>query len=350
MVMDPPGLRVEVSGGPGTCKTPGSRSLSKASGMRLRQLEYFVAVAEEHHFGRAAERLRVAQPGVSQQIKILERSLGAQLFVRGSGGVELTEAGDALLDHARLVLELVERTGEIPRLVAAGKAGLLKVGTAAIHMLPVANQVIADFRERFPSVDVHLHPGFGSTQIDLLRRRMLDATFVSGPFDDAEGLRYLALGALEIRVALPETHPLAALDGPSPAELLKERFISLPRAVDPSFVDHARAQVFGEAEPPDSVEVADTTLETRLRMVAEGEGFTLTTRPEETDLPIPGVVYRHIARRTPTVDYGLAWLDSSASSFVTSLVETAERVLTELRIDDAPRRRTGRAGQRVRAS
>ena len=88
--------------------------------MRLRQLEYFVAVAEERHFGRAAERLRVAQPGVSQQIKILERSLGAKLFIRGSDGVRLTEAGGALLDHARLVLELADRTSEIPRLVTNG--------------------------------------------------------------------------------------------------------------------------------------------------------------------------------------------------------------------------------------
>ena len=129
--------------------------------MRLRQLEYFVAVAEEHHFGRAAERLRVAQPGVSQQIKLLERSLGAKLFIRGSDGVQLTEAGGALLDHARLVLELADRTSEIPRLVTNGKAGLLKVGTAAIHVHPVANRIIADFRERFPLVDLQLHPGLG---------------------------------------------------------------------------------------------------------------------------------------------------------------------------------------------
>lgn len=321
--------------------------------MRLRQLQYFVAVAEEHHFGRAAERLRVAQPGVSQQIKTLERLLGAQLFVRGSDGVHLTEAGGALLDHARLVLELAERTTEIPGLVTRGKAGLLKVGTDAMHLHPGANQVIADFRERSPLVDVQLHPGFGSTQIELLRQRRLDATFVNAPLDDDVGLRYLALGTLEIRVALPDAHPLSALDRIPSAELLKERFIAVPRAVDPSFVDHVREQVFGEAEAPDPVEVADTTLETRLRMVADAEGFTLTIRPEETDLPIPGVAYRHIGGRTPMVEYGLAWLDVSASAFafVSSFVETAERVAADRRTADGPsRRRGGKAGQKVQAS
>jgi hypothetical protein len=121
--------------------------------------------------------------------------------------------------------------------------------------------------------------------------------------------------------------------------------------VDPSFVDHAREQIFGETEPPDPVEVADATLETRLRMVADAEGFTLTVRPEETDLPIPGVAYRHLDGPTPTVEYGLAWLDSSASAFVTQFVETAERIVAEHRADDArSRRRGGTAGQKVRAS
>jgi DNA-binding transcriptional LysR family regulator len=215
----------------------------------------------------------------------------------------------------------------------------------------VANQVIADFREHCPLVDLQLHPGFGSTQIDLLRQRMLDAAFVNAPLDDDEGLRYLALGALEIRVALPDPHPLSALDRIPPAELLKERFITVPRAVDPSLVDHAREQVFGRAEPPDPVEVTDASLETRLRMVADSEGFTLTIRPEETDLPVPGVAYRHIAGPTPTVEYGLAWLDSSASEFVASFVETAERVGADGRADVAPsRRHRGKTGQRVQAS
>ena len=318
--------------------------------MRLRQLEYFVAVAEERHFGRAAERLRVAQPGVSQQIKILERSLGAQLFIRGSDGVRLTDAGGALLDHARLVLELADRTREIPRLVTNGKAGLLKVGTAAIHVHPVANRIIADFRERFPLVDLELHPGLGVAQVDLLRRRALDATFVNAPLEDEEGLRYLPLGALEIRVALPEDHRLAALDRIPRAELLKERYITVPRAVDPAFIDRAHEEVFGEGLP-DIEEVADTTLETRLRMVADGEGFTLTIRPEDMDLPIAGVAYRRIAGRTPKIEYGLAWVDSAASSFVSSFVEIAEHVAADARADETPaRRRAGSAGQKKQAS
>jgi len=318
--------------------------------MRLRQLEYFVAVAEEHHFGRAAERLRVAQPGVSQQIKLLERSLGAELFIRGSDGVRLTEAGGALLDHARLVLELADRTSEIPRLVMNGKAGLLKVGTAAIHVHPLANRIIAEFRERFPLVDLELHPGLGASQVDLLRRRALDATFVNGPLEDDEALRYLPLGMLEIRVALPEDHPLAALDRVPRAELLNERYVTVPRAVDPSFIDRAHEEVFGQ-QVPDTEEVADTTLETRLHMVAEGRGFTLTIRPEEMDLPIAGVTYRHISGQTPKLEYGLAWVDSAASSFVASFVEIAERVAAEARADEAPaRRRGGSAAQKQQAS
>ena len=314
--------------------------------MKLRQLEYFVAVAEERHFGRAAERLRVAQPGISQQIKILERSLGTQLFIRGSDGVQLTESGEALLDHARLVIELADRTREITGLAGRGRTGLVKVGTAAMHVLPVANEVIGDFRERFPLVEVELHPGFRPSQFDLLRRRMLDASFVTAPFEDELGLRYLTLGALEIRVVLPDGHPLAAPDRITRADLLKERYIGVPRAADPALVDHAREEVFGQAQPHDLVEVADTTREPRLRMVADGQGFALTIRPEETDLPSPGVVYRHIAGRAPTVEYGMAWLDAAASSFVASFVETAERIVAA-RSSDAPSRRRGTAKERA---
>lgn len=316
--------------------------------MRLRQLEYFVTVAEERHFGRAAERLRVAQPGISQQIKILERSLGAQLFIRGSGGVQLTEAGEALLDHARLVLELAERTQEIPGLVARGKAGRLKVGTAAMHVLPVANEVIGGFRDRFPLVELEIHPGFRPSQLDLLRRRVLDVSFVTAPFEVEAGLGSMALGALEIRVALPAGHPLAALDRIPRAELMKERYIGMPRAADPSFVDQVRGDIFGPGGPRNLVEVADITLETRLRMVADGEGITITIRPEETDLPNPGVVYRHIAGRTAAVEYGIAWSDSAASAFVAPFVEIAERAATQANSGSHAAASRGRGASRKR--
>ena len=224
------------------------------------------------------------------------------------------------------------------------------MGTAALHVHPAANRVIADFRERFPLVDLELHPGFGPSQVDLLRRRMLDAAFVNAPLQDEEGLRYLALGTLEIRAAVPEGHPMAALDRIPRSELLKERYITVPRAVDPTLMDHAREEVFGQAELPDPMEVADTTMETRLRLVADGEGFTLTIRPEETDLPVRGVAYRRIAGRTPRVEYGLAWLDSAASSFVASFVEIAERVASDARADETPARRRGGPDRQTQAS
>jgi DNA-binding transcriptional LysR family regulator len=294
--------------------------------MQLRQFEYFVAVAEERHFGRAAERLRVAQPGISHQIKSFERSLGTELFIRGRTGVQLTEAGTALLDHARLVLELVDRSLEIPRLATAGKQGLIKVGTDALNVHPEADRVLAGFRERLPLVELRLHPGFGPAQIEAVRRRALDAAFVIGPLEEPDGLRYLALGSLEVRVVLPTQHRLAALDRIPRAELLKERYIAMPRTVDPALADLERRAVLGRTKHLDQMEVADATLETRLRAVAAGEGFTVTIRPEDSDLPLPGVAYRRIAGRTPSVGYGLAFVDAAASAFVTALIEIAEDI------------------------
>src|SRR5207302_5638535 len=124
----------------------------------LRQLRYSVAVAEELHFGRAAARLRIAQPGLSQQIKRLERVLRVQLLLRDKLHVEMTPAGEVLLDHARLAIELVDRAIASTRAADQGKSGLLKVGARALGLYPVANEVLAEFLERFPHVAIDFLP------------------------------------------------------------------------------------------------------------------------------------------------------------------------------------------------
>src|SRR5207237_10597895 len=120
----------------------------------LRQLQYFVAVAEERHFSRAAARLRIAQPGLSQQIKSLEVSLGVQLLVRDKRHVELTAPGALFLDHARIVLEGADRALRSARLASRGRKTVLKVGTFMERNRPHADEVLRRFRERHPDAEL----------------------------------------------------------------------------------------------------------------------------------------------------------------------------------------------------
>lgn len=302
--------------------------------MELRQLRYFVAVAEERHFGRAADRLRIAQPAISQQIKSFERSIGAKLFIRARSGVQLTEAGDALLDHARLVLELAGRAMEIPRLVTDGKVGTLKVGTDALNVYPVANDVIRAFHDRFPHIELQLFPDLGSRQLEAIERRKLDVAFVHAPFDQTKDFQYLALGRLEIRIALPEHHHLASLERIPLVALLDEPFVTMSRTVDPSLTAHIDQHLFGPDGHPMPVEVADATEGTRLHLVAEERGFTLILRPEATELRIPGVTYRSVADDIPDVEYGLVWVDTGTASFISSFVSVSADVIGSSAQDD----------------
>ncbi len=151
--------------------------------MELRQLEYFLAVVDERHFGRAAERLGVAQPGLSRQIKALERSLGSQLLIRNSRRVEVTDAGEILAEQARLILELAARAREIQRLAERGKRNLLKVATGAAGLHRLTDVVLREFGSRFEEAEVELLPGFGPQNLDALRRRAVDVAFVSSPIE-----------------------------------------------------------------------------------------------------------------------------------------------------------------------
>lgn len=299
--------------------------------MELRHLQYFVAVAEERHFGRAAERLRIAQPGLSQQIKSLERSVGARLFDRGGRGVDLTEAGKALLDHARLILDLAGQAKRIPRLATEGKLGELRVGTEAVDVHMLANDVLEGFRERSPEVEVTLYPGFGPQHIEDLRRRTLDVAFVNAPFEGFEGLRYVAMDELELRVVLPEGHRLASLDRIPREELFKDRFIAMPKGANPLVIDHVLDQLFGDAEQPESIEVVDLTEGTRLQLVGEGEGFSVTLRPVAAELRVPGVVHRRLEGPVPVVEYGIAWFEGNLSPYVEPFVRYAQELVGSLR-------------------
>jgi DNA-binding transcriptional LysR family regulator len=300
--------------------------------MELRQLRYFVAVAEEQHFGHAAQRLHIAQSGLSQQIKSLERSLKTQLFLRDRRRVELTPAGEYLVEEARALLARARRVEETLPLVDQGKGGLLKIATSSAGLHPLAGDLIDRFRERFPEVELHVVPGSGPQNLAALRHQFVDLAFVSFPFEPIDGLSLLPTGTLEIMIALSEPHRLASNERIPRQELLTEPFLTLPRTFNPTLMDHIHRSLFGDRKHPSLVEVPDLSEITRLARLAHSEQLIGLGLPAEADLRIPGLAHRRVEDPVPVVEYGLVWLDQYASPFATRFIES---VRDALRVDQA---------------
>jgi DNA-binding transcriptional LysR family regulator len=290
----------------------------------FRQFRYFITVAEELHFGRAAERLHIAQSGLSQQILKLERSVGVQLLSRDRRGVELTEAGRVFLDHARQAVELADRAITSPHLAERGKRGSLRVGTTILGMPPMAGAVLQAFEDRFPDVEVELRPRLISELIDGISTYALDVAVVVSPFKAVDPPpRYQQLGTYELVAAIPEGHRLAKLERVPRAELLAETLIEGPRNINPVLTDHLHRTLFGGLEHPQRVEVAEVEEARRLELIAEGKGIGITGTSPGVERRAPGVVFRHFEEPAPFVDYGLAWSGTQTSPFLESFIEIA---------------------------
>lgn len=180
--------------------------------IELRHLRYFITVAEEGHITRAADRLGMQQPPLSQQIKALEQLLGAQLFRRKARGVDLTDAGRSLLDDARGVFAQLDRAVETTRRTARGEEGRICVGvtpTAPFH--PFVPQVIRGFRQSYPLVTLTLEEGLSQDLLRLQNDR-IDVAFVRSRVADAQGLTVTSLFEEPMWVALPRGHSLIAKD------------------------------------------------------------------------------------------------------------------------------------------
>jgi DNA-binding transcriptional LysR family regulator len=300
--------------------------------MELRQLRYFLAVAEEQHFGHAAQRLRIAQSGLSQQIKTLERSLKTQLFVRDRRRVELTAAGEYLVEEARSLLARARRVEETLPLVDQGKGGLLKLATGSAGLHPLAGELIDHFREAFPEVELHVVPGSGPQNLEALQRQDVDLAFVSFPFEPIDGLYLLPTGTLEIVIALSARHRLASKERISRSELLEEPFLTLPRTFNPTLMDHIHRSLFGDREHSSLIEVPDLNQATRLARLASSEGMVGLGLPAEAELRIPGLSHRRVEDPVPVVEHGLVWFDEHASPFAARFIDS---VRDALRVDQA---------------
>lgn len=277
--------------------------------MELRHLRYFVAVAEELHFHRAATRLHISQPPLSQQIRALEEELGVALLERNRRRVTLTAAGASFLVAAREILTAVEHAAELARRVAAGEVGSLSVAFVGSAMFnPVVPEILRDYAARYPDVALYLRELQTAEQLDALTHGRIDVGVIRGPLEGttlAPGLELAVIHREHLVVALPESHPLAAEPHLRAAQLRGETFVILHRSEAPGLWAPL-ASVMGGAGgmPEDVLEVAE--MQTIIGLVASGFGVSLVPASVgETDRP--GVTFRPLADRSPQIELALAW-------------------------------------------
>lgn len=239
--------------------------------IELRHLQNFLAVAEEQHFGRAAERLGIAQPPLSQQIQRLETSLDVKLFDRTRRRVTLTAAGRALAARAPAVLEAAASLCEDVREAARGKSGVLRVGAAASASLGIVPEMIARFRARYPDVTVRLDDRASAPHDDRLRQRLIDIALMRSP---VPGMRSTVVREERLLVVVPSTHRLARRRTVRVAELRDEPFVLIPRESAPEFHDEVQ-RGFASAGFVPSVVARATEWATVASMVATGLGITV---------------------------------------------------------------------------
>ena len=271
--------------------------------MELRHLRYFVAVAEELHFRRAAERLHMSQPPLSQQIRNLEEDVGATLLVRNQRRVELTAAGRAYLARARDILAAVEDAAREARRVQRGEVGRLDVGFVGSAMYSVVPELLRAFRERFPDVGLRLRELGTTEQLNRLEDGRLDVGFLRPP-GARPGLTIETVLREPVVAALPEAHPLATAEHVRVEDLAHGPLVLMTRAGAPGLRDALTPLT--EVLDEDAIVQEVTEMQTLVGLVAAGVGVSLVPQSLRA-LARAGVVYRELTGEMPTVGLSAAW-------------------------------------------
>ena len=286
--------------------------------VELRHLRYFVAVAEELHFGRAAKRLHLSQPPLSQQIRRLEESLGYALFLRTSRAVALTSAGEAYLERARRTLHMVQRDIEETRRIGAGEVGSLHIGFVGSAMLTTLPRIFGEYRERFPQVQLHLHESFTSQVVEGLENGLLDAGVLRDG-DGRETITTMELFTEPYVAVLPVTHACAGQKSVSPGMLRGDPFVYYPRSAGSRAFEKPMTMFEEHGFRPQIVQDASHWLSI-LRLVGAGLGVSVAPACVRR-IATEEVVCVPLREVTLTSVVDLAWRAGDQRPIVAQLVE-----------------------------
>jgi DNA-binding transcriptional LysR family regulator len=292
--------------------------------VELRHLRYFVAVAEELHFGRAAARLHITQPPLSQQIQLLERELGVQLLVRGRK-VQLTPAGRVFLEEARRTIDVADRATRAARAAAAGSTSRLRVGYPADTMFSLVPAALRAYSDQYPEVDLAASAGRSGELLTALRDDQIDIALLHTGTRGSQTVRTRLLHSEPVVVAIPAGHKLTGHDVVDPADLCGETPVLLPRPLE-----HLRERltgVNGNGDGPDVREMV--TLESTYSAVAAGLGVALLAESTARSLQVTGVTHRPLGGTRLLLELNVAWPRRATSSEARSFARIAMELATQ---------------------
>lgn len=287
--------------------------------MELRHLKYFIALAEELHFGRAAKRLGMSQPPLSQQIKQLEEEIGVVLLKRTKRQVVLTAAGEVFLGEARKSLAQASHAVQAAQRAARGEIGQLSVGFVSSAVYGKVPSIFSLMRSRYPGVSLLLQDLTSEEQVEALQVNRIDVGLVRPPVVDAETLAMKVIWQEALMVALPEGNPLTRQEEIAIEELAEESFIQIPRHVAPGYYDQCIRICARAGFSPKIVQEARTT-PTIVSLIAGGMGVSILPA-SLLSLQRFGVVYRPLQKPAPTTDMAVIWRPADKSPTLRSFLE-----------------------------
>lgn len=273
--------------------------------MELRHLHYFVAVAEELHFRKAAEKLHIAQPALSKQVRALEAELDLQLLERDRRHVTLTEAGTAFLEEARAVIAQADGAKARAKAVSSGRTGYLNIGfiqPALADPLPFA---LRRFRKEYPDVLVRLSMTTNAQAIEAVTNRTLHLAFIRLPIETREEIHQELVFEQSVDILVPEGHPLAEREEIAITDIAQEDLILIDRAVEPTLHDYYIAVCNAAGFSPHVVHEVNSTW-VAIGLVAAGLGVAFAPASAKS-APQQGVAYRPIAGDAARLSIGLIW-------------------------------------------
>jgi DNA-binding transcriptional LysR family regulator len=293
--------------------------------MELRHLRYFIAVAEELHFTKAAERLHIAQPPLSQQIQQLEAELGVKLFHRKTKRqVQLTEAGKVFLQEAYQLLVQLETAVALTQRIGRGQTGQLRIGFTSLVIYDLLPLILRQFHEHFQEVELVLRELTTSQQEQALRDSLIHVGFAHPPLED-DTLSYKCIHRQTLVVALSSTHSLAQQEQISVRSLLCEPLIVFPRYLAPGLYDRIMS-LFGQENCKPNITQEAIQMQTIIGLVSTGMGVAITPSSLQ-NLQRSGVAYRPIVEQVPVIETAIIWQQNSLTPILENFLQCTQNFI-----------------------